>query len=137
MKLYCDNIASSKQIIDFNLTKENIMSQKLKAGLEWFIAKVEAMEPDHKFYMFQYEECVIGVTYANNELWDECEILRKKFGIMRKQYNNYFCSEVMQSFLPHQVDVLMLFTDAVGCSENYSITAEKWLVLAKDQLSKM
>lgn len=111
------------------------MSKKLKAGLEWFIKKVEAMDPKHTFLMSRYEDCIIGETMGLFT-WEENEILKRKFDIVRKENDCYFCAEGLAGFLPHQQDVLMLFTDVVA-DKNHHITAEEWLVLAKDQLAKM
>ncbi|ADG59909.1 hypothetical protein Acj9p009 [Acinetobacter phage Acj9] len=118
------------------------MSKKLKAGLEWFIAKVEKMDPEYVFAMNLYSDCVIGVT-LDQAFWNEKEVLRKKFGIMRTSGidGGYFCAEGLAGFLPHQQDVLMLFTDVVGTHvSSYgrsTITAKEWLVIAKEQLAKM
>ena len=72
------------------------MSKKLKAGLAWFIAKVELMDPETRFCMDQYSECVIGQTMKLHE-WDEKDILKRKFGIQRKEENSYFSNVVQKS----------------------------------------
>lgn len=112
------------------------MSKKLKAGLVWFIAKVELMDPETRFIMDQYDSCVIGQTMQLHN-WDEKEILKRKFGIQRKEEDSYFSDDMIHTFLPHQADVIKLFTSAITSNDYSAITAKAWLKIAKAQLEKM
>lgn len=112
------------------------MSKKLKAGLAWFIAKVELMDPETRFVMCQYDNCVIGKT-MNLRYWNEKDILKCKFGIQRKEDDAYFSEDMIHTFLPHQANVIALFTSSVSAYTDTSITAKVWLKIAKEQLEKM
>lgn len=107
--------------------------KKLIAGLEWFIKKVEAMDPETEFAMEYFNRCVIGKSLGVHFSWDERTVLRNKFDIRRTTHEAYFCEEGSKFFKPHHWEVIRLFTTSVG----EKLTAQEWLILAKAQLSKM